>query len=372
MSSLFCDEKSPRYQYLQIELTNRCNLCCKTCLRAVADINLQEQDLDPVVFQRFESVLERTTSVHLQGWGESMLLEDLPQRIRMLKAKGCKVSFTTSGSLMTSRQAADLVACGLDSITFSMAGATAHTQDHLRGQGTHARLWQSMQLLQSVKEEQSSARPTLAVSYLLTRETIDELPQAVKQCRPLGLTLFAGVHLTHAATRQQKTMGIYSHSKQKSFKQLCRRAHWHAFWGGMRLQLPPFQSDLTPICDKNPLGGCFIAADGSVAPCVFLYPPTVDKQEKWFSSNGKSAVLKKSFGSLQDDTLDRIWQSSEYRAFRKAFQRRLEVYEREMGKVGLGMDATEKLEQARSRIRKAFLNMPVPECCNSCPKMEGF
>lgn len=372
MSSLSCDVQSPRYQYLQTELTNRCNLCCQTCLRAVPGIDLQEQDLGHSALHQLEPALGRTALVHLQGWGESMLLDDLVERISWFKEQGCKVSFTTNGSIMTSRQAAELVACGLDSITFSMAGASAPVQDKLRGEGTYAKLQQSMQLLQDKKQEQGNATPALAVSYLLTRETIGELPLAVKQCRPLGLSLFAGVHLTHAATKQQKTMRIYSGCKKKRFRQIIRRAHWQAFLGGMRFQLPLFQPDLTPVCDKNPLAGCFIAADGSVAPCVFLYPPTADIQEKWFTESGELPVPRKRFGTLYEDSLDLIWQSSDYRAFRKPFQRRLEVYEREMAKVGLGMDAIQRLERVKNRIRKAFLSLPVPECCSSCPKMEGF
>ena len=105
MLSLSCDTKatSPLYQYLQIELTNRCNLSCKTCLRALPGLDLQEQDLSKASLQRLEPALQCAASVHLQGWGESMLLTDLPERIRWFKAHKCKVSFSTSGSLMTNR-----------------------------------------------------------------------------------------------------------------------------------------------------------------------------------------------------------------------------------------------------------------------------
>ncbi len=372
MCPLVSDTQGPCYQTLQIELTSRCNLSCRTCLRAVPDIELQEQDLGFSALQQLQPALQRTALVHLQGWGESMLLDDLVERIRWFRSQGCKVSFTTNGSLMSAGQAAQLVTCGLDSITFSMAGATARTQDSLRGEGMHAKLWKSLQLLQKAKQKQGSITPALAVSYLLTRETMSELPQAVKQCRSLGLSLFAGVHLTYAATEQQKTMRTYTHCKEKRFRQIIRRANWQALLGGMRLQLPSFKSVLTPVCDKDPLAGCFIAADGSVAPCVFLYPPTADGREKWFTDSGELPVPRKRFGTLNKDSLDLIWQSSEYRAFRKPFQRRLEMYEQEMAKVGLGMDAIQRLERAKNRIRKAFLNLPVPECCSSCPKMEGF
>lgn len=301
-----------------------------------------------------------------------MLLGDLPDRIRCFKLKGCKVSFTTSGSLMTKQQAAELVSCGLDAITFSMAGATVTLQEDLRGKGSHARLWQSMQLVQEAKQQAGSKTPAMAVSYLLTTESINELPLAVKFCWPFGLSLFAGVQLTHAATTRQQALCLFSSCPEQRFKRLIRHAHWHAFWGGIRLQLPQFLPDLTPICEKNPLASCFIAADGSVAPCVFLYPPHSGIPVNWYTKKGHLAAPIKRFGSLYQETLDQIWQRTEYQSFRKLFKDRLDFYEKKMGHVGCGMDGIEQLDIVRKSIRKAFLKRPVPDCCQNCPKMEGF
>ncbi len=372
MSTSPCDRTSPHYQSIQIELTNRCNLSCKTCIRAISGINLLEQDLSNSAIQVLKPSLKHTDSVHLQGWGESMLLADLPDRIRCFKVMGSKVSFTTSGSSMTSRQAAELVSSGLDSITFSMAGATAALQDDLRNKGSFTRLWQSMQLLHETKQQYGSKTPTMAVSYLLTEESINELPLAVKMCRPLGLSLFAGVHLTHPATARQKALCLFLSRPGQRFRRLIRRAHWHAFWGGMRLQLPQFLPDLTPICDKNPIASCFVAADGSVSPCVFLHPPTSDTPVHWYTNNGHLPAPVKIFGDLHRESLDQIWQKHEYRDFRKPFKTRLEIYEKKMARVGCGMDAIDKLDVARDFIRKVFLKNPVPDCCHYCSKMEGF
>jgi MoaA/NifB/PqqE/SkfB family radical SAM enzyme len=372
MYPLVSEQQPPHYQYLQIELTSRCNLSCQTCLRAVPGLKLQEQDLAASALQRLQPSLQQTASVHLQGWGESMLLDDLPEQIRWFKSQGCRVSFTTNGTLLTPARATQLISSGLDGITFSMAGATAATQDSLRGAGTHVKLWNSLRLLKQKKKELNSRTPTLAVSYLLTPETMVELPQAVKQCRPLGLALFAGVHLTHAATEQQERMGIHMHPGNIKIKQIIRRAHWQAFLGRMRLQLPPFQASLLPVCDKNPLAGCFIAADGSVSPCVFLAPPAAGQQEHWYNRNGSFPAPRKCFGTLHSINLDQIRQSSTYRAFRNSFKERRAVYDREMAEIGIDLDGIENLERAQKRIRRAFKNMPVPDCCSRCVKMEGF
>ena len=369
------ESKQPHYQQLQIELTSRCNLSCSTCLRAVSGISLQEQDLSPTNIQQLQPALQRTAAVHLQGWGESMLLADLAERIRWFKAQGCLVSFSTSGSMMNREQAAALVRSGLDSITFSMAGATVSVQDRLRGAGTHARLWQSMRLLQEMKGELASPLPTVAVSYLLSRDTLAELPQAVKQCRGLGVQLFVGVHLTHAATVRQQEMALLGAGlgqEKSGIRKNVRKANWQALLAGIRLQLPLFKAELVPVCEKNPVNSCFIGADGAVAPCVFLCLPRTNKAEQWFTEKGIIKGGSKRFGSLNRESLDQIWQSREYRAFRRVFQQRQQVYDREMAKVGLGMDALEKLERSKNRIRAAFTDLPVPECCASCPKMKGY
>ncbi len=367
-----CDRSGPHYQSIQIELTNRCNLSCTTCIRAISDIHLHEQDLSSAAIQALEPAVRHAESVHLQGWGETMLLADLPDRIRCLRVKGSKVSFTTSGSLMTSRQATELVTSGLDSITFSMAGATAQTQDDMRGKGSHSRLWQSMQLLREAKQQKGSKTPVMAVSYLLTEKSVKELPLAVKKCRPFRLNLFAGVHLTHPATTRQQALCLFLSCPGQRFRRLIRRAHWHAFWGGIRLQLPQFLPDLTPICDKNPLASCFVAADGSVSPCVFLNPPTSSKPYNWYTKNGYLPVPVQKFGNLHQEPFAQIWQKPEYRKFRNAFKERVAIYEKEMSRVGCGMDATDKLDYARNHIRKAFRKHPVPDCCHFCSKMEGF
>jgi MoaA/NifB/PqqE/SkfB family radical SAM enzyme len=369
------ESKQPCYQQLQIELTSRCNLSCSTCLRAVAGIRLQEQDLSPASIVQLQPALQRTAAVHLQGWGESMLLADLPDRIRWFKKQGCLVSFSTSGSLMNRERAADLVRSGLDSITFSMAGATVSVQDGLRGAGTHVKLWQSMRLMGEIKEELASPLPSLAVSYLLTRDTLAELPLAVKQCRGLGVRLFAGVHLTHAGTVRQQEMALFGSGLGQDKSEIRKnviKANWQALLAGIRLQLPLFKPELLPVCAKNPVNSSFIGADGAVAPCVFLCPPRSNKAEQWFTAKGIRKAGSKRFGSLNRESLDQIWQSREYRTFRRVFQLRQQVYDREMAKVGLGMDGLERLERSKKRIRAAFTDLPVPECCVSCPKMKGY
>ncbi len=372
MSSLASDFSQSSYPSLQIEVTNRCNLHCLTCLHSISGINKASQDISQTALAHLQDSLQQTESVHLQGWGESTLLPELARYIRWFKAQGCRVSITSNGSLFTRSMLRDFIVAGLDGLTVSMAGASSELHDRLRGRGTHQKLWQGLEQVHRLKKSLSSTSPVVAVSYLLTPETLPELPQAVFKCRSLGVSLFAAVHLTHPVTRLQKTLRLWPLTMDRKVKHVFRAAHWQAFLGRIRLQLPTLHSSPMPLCDKNPLQCCFIAADGSVSPCVFLWPPTAGRDQDDDTDNCLHDLALCRFGTVATTRFEEIWQSRPYREFRAIFQQRQLVYDREMAKVGVDLDGIEQLERARENIINAFAKLPPPECCVSCPKMEGF
>lgn len=204
----------------------------------------------------FNRILSQTRDikpvVHLQGWGEPLLHPETITHVKQLKAMGSVVSFTTNGTIMNSTIARSLIESGLDGLTFSMAGITRHSQDHLRGAGTLEQLKTTIQTFVSARKSSQKPRPRLAVSYLLTPETVPELPKAVSWCRKNDIESFVTVHLTQAGCRtQQKLQFIKTKDDETLTDHFLRiRAHTAALFGKIDLQLRPFHSTLTPVCDK--------------------------------------------------------------------------------------------------------------------------
>jgi len=123
----------PAYNHIQLELTSRCNLRCRTCLYGHYPERWVAADLAPAVFDRILAVAPRTRSVHLQCWGESFLREDCPELIARMKKAGPAVSISSNGSVMSLPLARALIDAGLDSMAFSFAGTSPREQDPLRG-----------------------------------------------------------------------------------------------------------------------------------------------------------------------------------------------------------------------------------------------
>ena len=97
---------------LYVEVTNRCNLRCRTCVQyrgmpeAPRDLSLEE-------VMWIAGQAPDLKSIVLHGIGEPLLNEELPLIIRKLKDKGVHVLFNSNALLLTPELARELVSCGL-------------------------------------------------------------------------------------------------------------------------------------------------------------------------------------------------------------------------------------------------------------------
>lgn len=366
------DEKH-RIKSIQLELTSRCNLSCKTCLKHDFEQVWQHHDLPETLYQKILADLPDTVeSIHLQGWGEPLLVPHIDQYIKEAKKRELQVSFTTNGSIMTEELAEKLVTSGLDAVTFSMAGGYANTQDRLRGNSSFRSLQQSIRQLTATKKTVSVDSPKCAVSYLLTPETVAELPTAVKWCKTHGIDQFSTVHMTQTITREQNNLKLHGNQIAKSHKLLRRRTWMAGLFSAIKIDLRPFEPEPMPMCDKNPLQSIFINSAGDVSPCVFLCPPLKNKRLNWHYNGRKLKQGPFILGNCRESSIEEIWHSSAYLDFRALFQKRVNIYGKAMVRVGYNMDGIQQLDRALQKINNGFSTHPPPHCCTHCYKMDGF
>src|SRR5512147_346444 len=101
-------EKGKPFSAWQIELTTRCPLQCKMCIRREgADWQFQDMALEN--FKKILPYLTEVESVVLEGWGESLLHKDLSECIRLAKTAGPRVGFVTSGKGLTEDRVSELM-----------------------------------------------------------------------------------------------------------------------------------------------------------------------------------------------------------------------------------------------------------------------
>lgn len=357
---------------IQLELNSSCNLLCNSCLKPYYIDQWKEIDMESNLFNRVITQLPPNADIHLQGWGEPLLHPQLFSFIKQLKEEDFVVSFTTNGTIMTTALAKDILVSGLDGLTFSMAGSCPQTQDAIRGNGTFQRLIETLAIFNEEKKTCLHHTPKTAVSYLVTPETVDELPKAISLCSKAGIDTFVTVHLSQAgSTRQHKYHFSLTDEYNRNHLMLRIRSHTQALFSPIGLQLHPFSPGLAPICDKDPLHSIFISATGDVSPCVFLCPPVSDGIT-WHYHETQTERKPLHFGNLKEQTLEKIWNSKDYSAFRETYRRRRDFHDEQLSQVRYSMEGAKQLEQARDNIQTFFETHPPPEACRSCYKTEGF
>ena len=119
--------------WIQVEVTSRCNAECIYCPRTVYGKTWDNRSLPLELFERLIPAFGKTGLVHLQGWGEPLLHPALPDMVAAAKAAGVRVGTTTNGMLLDTVRARALVNAGLDIMAFSLAGTSAAYNDRIRG-----------------------------------------------------------------------------------------------------------------------------------------------------------------------------------------------------------------------------------------------
>ncbi len=108
--------------FANIEITTRCNLSCSHCARTGAI--MQGEDMDKGTFTAVLGLLPHAYRITLVGLGEPLLHPDVVHFVAEASAQGRRTGLVTNAMLLDPELSRKLIEAGLDSIAFSIDGAT--------------------------------------------------------------------------------------------------------------------------------------------------------------------------------------------------------------------------------------------------------
>src|SRR5262249_47435491 len=111
---------------IYFEVTNRCNLPCRTCLRTYVTVE-PAADLGLAEIRRLATRVRSLRRAVLQGTGEPLLNPELTEIVRELASRGVSVVFNTNGTLLSREWADRLIDAGLDELRVSLDAARPET-----------------------------------------------------------------------------------------------------------------------------------------------------------------------------------------------------------------------------------------------------
>ena len=363
-SKLFSRAQKMTFFAWQVELTTRCPLRCRMCIRdSSTDWNNGDMSIDD--FKKLALYFRNIENVVLEGWGEPLLYKDLIEAIRIVKGVGSHPGFVTSGWGLNQNYISDLIKGGVDFIGFSLSGATTETHNAIRTNSDLSSILQSIQEFNRIKADSKLEKPRLHIVFLMLKDNLAEIPLLLDLAKRVGIEVIVLINLVQVTNEWQNSQRVFTCEEEEDLT-VFQEAAIKAKELGIMLKSPCLSPRVVGLCEEDPLRNLYISVDGQVAPCVYLYPPTSSPITRIFCDHEHS-IEKVSFGNVFTEPLDRIWNSTNYAAFREGLSVRKRNFEKRSSlTASIALD-TESLKRAGRAELPEF-----PEPCQTCHRKLGI
>ncbi len=300
---------SERPTSLQINIAATCNLACRMCpYLAVHDDERYEREMSVETFRAMLPTLATLDSILLTGSGEPMFNRNLVRFIELAREAhpAIRVDVTTNGTLLTESMARELIRVGLTRLAVSIDGATQETVGAIRTGINLSKVLTNLETLRRLKEEAGSRFPIVRVNYMIGYRNYRELPDMIRMAGRLGISEINALEIFTGS--EDGARDNLFHSLEEDGGATLKLAH--------RLAQASRVALLLPITAHS---GCHhpytphITESGDVSPCCYL-----SYEGRTFNIDGQEERLPRVvYGNVTDDSLDTIWRSKTFSAFRR-------------------------------------------------------
>jgi MoaA/NifB/PqqE/SkfB family radical SAM enzyme len=361
LKKFFSRRKRRPFSAWQIELTTRCPLQCKMCIRTES-ADWQYQDMAFGHFKKILPYLKDVETVVLEGWGESLLHRNLLECVSLVKKEGCDVGFVTSGIGLTRERVSELIEAGLDFVGFSVSGTRAETHDGIRVNSHLPKLLETIRMFQEEKSKRDLLRPRVHMVFLMVKENIQEVPTVPAFAKKIGVEEVVLTNICHMINIWQEKQRVFAwEGRENEYEEIVKEAEANARRLNVKLSRPSLSPKDVPVCDENPLRNLYISAEGEVSPCVYLYPALPSPFRRIFCSK-EYWVEKVSFGNIFERSFEAIWNEGGYRDFRDHFSERQKRFK----DLYYSLWGDPRIKDVREHALPA-----PPDPCRTCHKILG-
>lgn len=364
----FFRRKYQPLEAMQIEISSKCNLKCSFCPTTQSS-GIEDRLMSMETFSRLSPFFVMAKWVYLQGWGEPLLNKNIWKMVALAKEKGVKVGFTTNGTLMGKEEIQQLIKHKVDLVSISVAGADTNTHDRLRCESSFKEIITNIKNLVSLRSKYNLKLPRISLSYMLTRESINCLPDAIRiAATDIKADELFATNIDNVFNEQVNREKVFTWGENINlqYENIIAKAKVIAQAYNLPVRLYPLKlQEEEVVCELNPASFVFITSNGEVTPCVCLGRSC---NKRIFKDTALEVPLK-SFGNINEESFLAIWNKEKYLSFRNRFTDRLANYQEYLN--AFIEPSLLKINMAQETYSKSLAELSLPEECKSCPKAYG-
>jgi AbrB family looped-hinge helix DNA binding protein len=325
-----------KLEMVYVELTNKCNLHCRTCMR-----NDWSEDEDFMPEAVIDRILEDLSSrspiprVFLGGFGEPLFHPHVIETVQRFKALGTQVDLITNGILLSEQTSRELIDAGLDTLWVSLDGATPENYADVRLGDHLPQIIENLEHLQKLRAQRFGdspwqGSPKLGIAFVAMKRNIHELPEVLRLGSQLGARQFM-ISNVLAYTEELAAESLYARTMDSSGHTLESSALPRVFFPRMDTDESTEQTLLevlkgdylinlserwlgqnTHTCPFLERRSVSIRWDGEVSPCL----PLLHNHTSYLDGR-RHTSYEYSLGNILETDLEQIIHAPEYAALRQ-------------------------------------------------------
>ncbi len=303
--------KARPFDCLQVEVSSYCTAKCTYCPHTTKASTWNSLHMKPHTFVNLWPILQQTTRIHLQGWGEPLLHPHFFDFVALARKAGCQVSTTSCGLHLNQDIAEKIINSGMDIIAFSFAG-TDQASNSSRKNADFDKVCKGIKLLQVLRKEKMAVHLQVHLAYLLLADQLEAVKKLPLLMQDLGAHAAVVSTLDYIADEKQSTLAINPQNSEiiSKAQEILQKASAEAKKHEQEIfyALPSLQK--SPICRENIQKSLYIDAEGNIAPCIYLNVPFEDADIKQIV-----------FGNINKENILNIWKKNSFQEFRLAHEK---------------------------------------------------
>ncbi len=293
----------PYPHFVQIEITNICNLKCKMCIRNFIDLEIKHMDFE--VYKKVIDKLSGIKTVTLTGYGEPFTYPHIFEAINYSQKKGIKTQLTSNGLLLNKDDTIrKIIESGLSSISFSLESINEVNEVGHPNLDT----LDNIKRFIALKKKLRTKLPTVTLQTLLIKGKENDLYDVIKWSADHGVERINVVRfdlntlseVERPTVREEKIIfkKLAELRKKHSLRIDCVQDQFFTGWQGFFYKHGKYLLGLDRNCIRL-LDFSYVNVNGHVRPCC--------------------ALVNHPMGNLLGEELKQIWSNKKYRNFRKTF-----------------------------------------------------
>ncbi len=331
---LHLDRPITRLAKIYIEPTSLCNLACRTCIRNVWDEPLGSMSAE--VFSHILSGIKTLPSppvVFFGGYGEPLLHPHIVEMVLQAKTAAASVELITNGTLLTRELSRQLIEAGLNTMWISLDGVSPENYADVRLGAELPTIFENISHFRSELRYAHQPIPEIGIAFVAMKRNIPDLPGLLRLSKGLGVSRYMVTNiLPHTVEMCDEVLyyrsltetaemaspisphldlpriDLNKDTRAPLYQALLGMRHF----GSMSGDGPVGVNDRCPFIQK---GTTVIGWDGGLSPCL----PLLHNQASYLYRRERFA-RRYIIGNILDQSLDELWNASEYIDFRRRVQ----------------------------------------------------